>query len=177
VRAGASIILPWVCAGCVTTVAAQRPLSSEKTEEINELVAGKTADLGLEGAPQVITGKDTRIEGDSLRFLKQDATSTEWVPAVEPVASARRIEVTRRGRGALIGLGIGLPIGLAGGALAGSLVADSLCGACVGDGPGRALYVLVGTAIGGFSFGLLGAVVGALIGSPAKVEFSDNPSR
>jgi hypothetical protein len=70
VRAGAGIILPWVCAGCVTTVAAQRPLSSEKTEEINELIAGKTADLGLEGAPQVITGKNLRIEGSSLLFLK-----------------------------------------------------------------------------------------------------------
>jgi len=97
---------------------------------------------------------------------------------VESVASVRRIEVMRHGRGALIGLGIGLPIGLAGGALAGSLVADSLCGAgSCGDAPTRVLYILVGTAIGGFSFGLLGAVLGAVIGSPANIEFSDTPSR
>ena len=181
VRAGASIILPWVCAGCVTTVAAQRPLSSEKTEEINELIAGKTADLGLEGAPQVITGKNLRIEGSSLLFLKQDAVSTEesppWLPAETPVASVRRIEVTRRGRGALIGLGIGVPIGFVAGTVTTStLLSTVLCesGSCSQSHTGPAL---LGGVLGGLAFGLLGAGIGALIGSPASIEFSDTPSR
>jgi hypothetical protein len=168
-----------VCAGCATTVAAQRPLSSEKTEEINELVAGKTADLGLEGAPQVITGKNLRVEGSSLLFLKQDAVSTEesppWLPAETPVASVRRIEVMRRGRGALIGLGIGVPIGIVAGAVGTTKVLNTICesGSCSESHTGAAL---LGGALGGLLFGLLGAGIGALVGAPARVDFSDAPS-
>ena len=123
-RAGASIILPWVCAGCVATVAAQR----------------------------------------------------QWLPAEEPVASVRRIEVKRRSRGALIGLGIGVPIGIVAGAVGTTKVLNTICesGSCSESHLGPAL---LGGALGGLLFGLLGAGIGALIGSPANIEFSETSLR
>jgi hypothetical protein len=89
----------------------------------------------------------------------------------------RRIEVTRRGRGALIGLGIGVPIGFVAGAVTTStLLSTVLCesGSCYESHTGPAL---LGGALGGLAFGLLGAGIGAVVGAPAKVDFSDTPSR
>jgi hypothetical protein len=100
---------------------AVRPLTPEKEAEINELVAGRVAEITIQGEPGTVVTKDVRLDGNSVRLRASDPASPQgeaWLPETEkPLASVRQIEVRDHGRGFFYGLAIGASFGTVVGAI------------------------------------------------------------
>jgi hypothetical protein len=158
-------------AGC-EHLTAVRPLTPEKEAEINEVVAGRVAEITIQGEPGTLVGKDVRLDGNRVHLRASDPASPQgeaWLPETEkPLASVRQIEVRHHGGSVLNGLAIGASFGAVVGAIAliGVKNGDE-CYTCYAAVP------LVGGAA--VAFGLLGALMGAGIGAPKTIEFKDAP--
>jgi hypothetical protein len=171
----ALIALLCASAGCATHVTAVRPLPTERETEINNIVAGKTATLEFAGTAQPIRSKDVRLAVSAVRFVERDPASawglSSGLPEREaPLSSLQSIKIRNAGRGALHGLAFGGAIGAIAGGTAGAVLAAVTCSCDFQFVPLAALEV-------GLVFGLIGAGIGALIGAPTTVEFSDAPAR
>jgi len=172
IATGLGIVLLCAGAGCAS-ITAIRPLPPEKEAEINEIVAGRVAELTITGEPRTLS-KDVRLDGDRVRFRGSNPASPEresWLPETEkPLASVRQIEVRDHGRGVFYGLGIGAGLGAVIGviALIGLKDYPDECYRC------ELAVPIVGGAT--LVFGLLGAALGGVIGAPRVIEFKDAPS-
>jgi hypothetical protein len=157
-------------AGCVSHVTAVRPLSGEKQAEINSAAAGRTARIKLHGGEDV-DGKEVRVASPVVRFQPRDPATPDWRPRWLPeaeasIASVESIAVKSAGKGALQGFGLG--------ALAGTGVTSFLlamiplgCERSCGD-----LVALIDLG-GAVAFGLVGALIGAAVGSRTIIDFGD----
>lgn len=125
-----------------------------------------------------------RLAVSTVRFVERDPESTwvsSWLPEREaPLASLQSIKVRNRGRGALhglaIGAGTGAVIGAAGGAIVYGVVSSQVEGSHGGAGFAVGVAAL-GAVAGAVGIGLVGAGIGAIVGAPTTVEFSDAPAR
>jgi len=157
-------------AGCATQVTVVRPLPPEKEAEINSIVAGRQAEITVEGEPESRVSKDVHVAARGVSFRQG------WLPETEvPIASVRQIEVRNRGRAAWQGFGIGAGIGAVLGGIGSAAFAASgnLCeSSSCNSASGFIAAVVVG---GAFVAGLLGAGIGAAIGAPTTIEFKDAP--
>jgi hypothetical protein len=161
--------------GCASSSTVLRPMPSETQAEVNRVVAGRDAELVLEGqSPKV---GEVRVGENSVWFRQREKIPTllhafTWLPEVEvPLTSVHQIEVRDRGRGALHGLAIGTPIGVVLGAIGGALVG----GIC--ERPGCAApFARIGALAGGAGLGLIGAGLGAAIGARRTIEFKSTPA-
>ena len=170
IATGLGVALLCAGAGCASMTAV-RPLPPEKETEINQIVAGRVAELTSTGGTRTL-GRDVRLDGNSVRFRASDPASPEgesWLPETgKPLASVQQIAIRDHGRGFLYGLGAGAGIG----AVIGGIV-------LIGVKNGEECYrcelgvpIVAGAAL---VIGLLGAALGAATGAPVIIEFKDAP--
>jgi hypothetical protein len=169
------IALLYACAGCATSIVAVRPLPPEKEAAINATIADKRVTLELASPAQPLDARVVRLDASSVRFQERDPASpwhlSSWLPESEaPLASVQSIKVRDHGRGALHGLAIGGTIGAVSGVIAGVVYNR---GYQFDSFDSNILVPLYGALAFGIGSGLIGALVGAAIGSPTTIEFKD----
>ncbi len=169
-RSPLGLLVALVGLGCATTVAAARPVSDERAAELNELIDGRKARITLarSGEASARSAKDVTIGPLTTEWLEQIPSAAEWKPRSAQTSNLQRIQIRRRGLGALEGLAFGIALG----ALAGAAFGASLPSHQEGLG---ALYftspAAFGALVGAGAGGLLGPLIGAAIGHRTTIEF------
>jgi hypothetical protein len=163
-------------AGCGTTLAVTRSLTSQSLSEVNAAVEGREAQVTLAGAlpAEPLRVKDVKVGPESSHWLELRPREEPRSRSV-PTAALGQISVVNQERGGEQGLVIGMAVGGIGGALAGLLVASSEscpsglegAGCRVGKIAGPLIVTVVGAAAGAVS----GWLIGRKVGQQMTIEF------